>query len=452
MTTQVNAFITTNKLLSHDTKHLVALSGGADSVALLRVLLSLGYDIEAMHCNFHLRGDESDRDELFCKELCSALNVPLHIAHFDTKTYAALHHVSIEMAARELRYGYFEQLRRDLDAASICVAHHKDDSAETLLMNIARGTGIMGLTAIRPQNGHIIRPLLCVTRAEIEAYLARLHQPYVTDSTNLVDDVTRNKVRLDIMPLLKDINPSVIEAMSSTAQHVQEALPLLNEALAAYRRQVICPISDNLSIDISKLLQCPSPRYLLFDLLSDEGFTPAIITQIANHLDSQTGTSWTCGDKRCIIDRGNLLITAQPTAFADMPLPIEGNYVLADGTRLVITREAVTQDFHIDRSPDVAILDAATVTFPLCLRRVRQGDRFVPFGMRGSRLVSDFLTDRKLSLVQKEQQLCLTDSTGDIVWLVGQRINNKNSVTPDTINVLRVRYIKVGSYNSHRNI
>lgn len=448
MISQVSTFIKTKCYLSHDDLHLVALSGGADSVCLLRVLLALGYNVEAMHCNFHLRGDESDRDELFCKELCEKHNVPLHIAHFDTKTYSALHHVSIEMAARDLRYGYFEQLLNDLDAADICVAHHKDDCAETLLMNIIRGTGIMGLTGIRPKNGHIIRPLLCVSRADIENYLTTLNQPYVTDSTNLVDDVTRNKIRLDIMPLLKGINPSVIDALSSTAQHVTEVMPLLDEATIAYEKKAVCPTNDiktdsddGLIIDISAIRQSPSPRYLLFVILSKQGFTSPIITQIADHLDSQTGTSWTCGGKRCIIDRGKLVISSLLEEFKDMVLPIEGNYVLADGAKIVITKETVTPNFKIDRSSDVAILDAKTVAFPLCLRRVRQGDRFVPFGMNGSKLVSDFLTDRKLSIVQKEQQLCLTDSTGNILWLVGQRINNKNSVTKDTINVIRVRYI-----------
>ena len=195
---KVSDFIGKHQLLSHEGLHLVALSGGPDSVALLLVLRELGYKIEAAHCNFHLRGEESDRDEEFVKSLCNKLDIPFHIIHFDTREYATLHQVSVEMAARDLRYGYFRQLCQDIGAASVCVAHHRDDAVETLLMNLLRGSGIHGLTGIRPKNGAIVRPLLCVSREEIEQYLHSIGQDYVTDSTNLVNDVMRNKIRLEV--------------------------------------------------------------------------------------------------------------------------------------------------------------------------------------------------------------------------------------------------------------
>ena len=206
MLNKVRDFIDREGLLTPEGLYIVALSGGADSVALLRILHHLGYRIEAAHCNFHLRGAESDRDETFVKSLCSSLNIPIHLIHFDTAEYASLHQVSIEMAARELRYGYFDQLCKDIGASAVCVAHHRDDAVETFLMNLLRGSGIHGLTGIRPRNGNVIRPLLCLSRDEIEQYLHSIGQDYVTDSTNLVDDVVRNKVRLNVLPLLKDIN------------------------------------------------------------------------------------------------------------------------------------------------------------------------------------------------------------------------------------------------------
>ena len=198
---KVSDFIGKHQLLSRDSLHIVALSGGADSVALLHILSELGYRIEAAHCNFHLRGEESNRDELFVKELCEKNNIPLHLIHFNTEEYASLHQVSIEMAARDLRYHYFSQLCQDIGAASVCVAHHRDDAVETLLMNLLRGSGIHGLTGIRPQNGLVVRPLLCLSRQEIEDYLHSIGQEYVVDSTNLTDDVLRNKIRHHVIPL-----------------------------------------------------------------------------------------------------------------------------------------------------------------------------------------------------------------------------------------------------------
>ena len=200
---KVKTYIAQHNVVRATGRYLVALSGGADSVALLLTMQDMGFHIEAAHCNFHLRGEESDRDEQFCKNLCKSRGVSLHLAHFDTRGYAALHHVSIEMAARSLRYAYFQNLCKDLSLDGICVAHHRDDSVETVLLNLVRGTGVHGLRGILPVNGNILRPLLCVSRADIINYLGCKNQNYVTDSTNLVADVMRNKIRLQILPLLQ---------------------------------------------------------------------------------------------------------------------------------------------------------------------------------------------------------------------------------------------------------
>ncbi|MDY3944446.1 MAG: tRNA lysidine(34) synthetase TilS [Prevotella sp.] len=232
---RVRRFASVHELFVYGGKYIVALSGGADSVSLLFVLKhlehELGIGVEAAHCNFHLRGAESVRDEEFCKQLCDRLSVPLHLIHFDTQAYADLHRVSIEMAARDLRYGYFENLRRDIEAQDICVAHHRDDSVETVLLNLVRGTGLRGLRGIQPRNGNIIRPLLSLSREDIVQYLDALGESYVTDSTNLHNDVKRNKIRLDVMPLLRELNPSVSQSIFESSLRVGEALKVFDEAM-----------------------------------------------------------------------------------------------------------------------------------------------------------------------------------------------------------------------------
>ena len=229
MLNKIKRFIVSEHLLRVDALYLVALSGGADSVALLLCLKELGYHVEAVHCNFNLRGEESLRDEQFCEDLCQRENIPLHKAHFDTQAYADLHKVSIEMAARELRYRYFFQLKEALGADGVCVGHHKEDTVETILINLVRGTGLSGLMGIRPRNHDVIRPLLCVTRQEIEDYLHQHAVSFVTDSTNLIDDVVRNKIRLNVIPQLSEINPSVTDAILTTANHLSEVDAIVQE-------------------------------------------------------------------------------------------------------------------------------------------------------------------------------------------------------------------------------
>lgn len=238
---KVAQYIAQERLLEAGGKAIVALSGGADSVALLLLLTELGYACEAAHCNFHLRGEESDRDEQFVRHLCEKRNIALHVVHFDTTQHAANRHISIEMAARELRYQWFETLRQELGADAVAVAHHADDSVETFLLNLMRGTGINGLRGIRPRNGRIVRPLLCLTRDDLLHYLDRQGQSYVTDSTNLQDEYTRNKIRLNLLPLMQEINPSVRRSILRTAAHLDEAATLYNIGIAEAREGCSAP-------------------------------------------------------------------------------------------------------------------------------------------------------------------------------------------------------------------
>ncbi|KAA6330176.1 tRNA(Ile)-lysidine synthase [termite gut metagenome] len=419
---QIAHYIKQEKLLLPAGKVLVALSGGADSVALLRVLLSLGYDCEAAHCNFRLRGKESDRDEAFVRELCRGLHIPLHVTSFETSQYAKEKHISIEMAARELRYDWFAEIKKTSGASAIAVAHHKDDNAETLLLNLIRGTGINGLCGIRPKHGDIVRPLLCVSREEILNYLRYIKQEYVTDSTNMQDEYTRNKIRRHILPLMRDINPSITDSLVATGKYLSEAARIYHQSMEEGKARV--SVAEGISIEA--LLREPSPRALLFEILHPLGFNPAQTEDVFRSLAGQSGKQFASEEWRVIKDRELLYMEKQGSGNDDVP-PF----------RLVIKEQALSPEFVIPRDKRSACFDADRFTQPFTVRKVRQGDVFVPFGMEGKKLVSDYLTDRKFSLPRKEQQWALC-SDEEIVWLIGERADNRFRVDDTTRKVVVV--------------
>ena len=431
----VRQYIAQQRLLDRSCKHLVAVSGGADSVALLLILKRLDYDVEAVHCNFHLRGQESDRDEAFVRSLCDREGVTIHLSHFDTTTYAELHQVSIEMAARELRYRYFEQLRQDIGAVEICVAHHQDDAVETLLMNLVRGAGIHGLTGIRPRNGHVVRPLLCVSRADIEDYLRSMGQDYVTDSTNLVPDVVRNKLRLQVLPLLRELNPAASENMAKTARRLADVETLYDLTV----RRLADEVTVDGAIDVEVLLQGPAPESVLYELLTPKGFNPVQVEQIFSSLTGPSGRVFCSPTHEVVVDRGRLIVEERHETLPTMKIPETGTYHFMDGLKL---RFSTTETQKISKTSDCATLDADKARFPFVIRPVQTGDRFQPFGMEGSRLVSDFLTDRKYSVLEKRRQLVVTDATDNIVWLVGERVDQRYAVSADTRRVLEIQLVK----------
>ena len=447
MWSKVAEFIRKHQLLSCDGLHIVALSGGADSVALLLVLKRLGYRIEAIHCNFRLRGEESDRDEDFVCQLCEMQNVPIHRVHFDTREYAALHKVSVEMAARELRYCYFEQLRQDLGAETICVAHHRDDAVETLLMNLMNGTGIHGLTGIRPKNGAVVRPLLGVSRAEIENYLHSMGQNYVTDSTNMVDDVLRNRIRLHLIPLMHQILPKSSENIAKTAGYIKEAEAVYEDAIQSERSQMVKPIqpavgtSDQRSaeiVEIACLQTLPSSECFLFEWLRPFGFTSAQILQINESLDVSSGKSFSSATHVLYIDRSELIVAPSYQPPSRLIIPEEGVYPYQGTIKVGFS---VEKDIFISKSDNCATIDKEKIKFPLVVRTIQPGDRFTPFGMNGSKLVSDYLTDKKASLWAKRSQLVVIDACGNILWLVGHRIDHHFRITPATKSVLKIELL-----------
>ena len=456
MLNKIKRFIVSEHLLRVDALYLVALSGGADSVALLLCLKELGYHVEAVHCNFHLRGEESLRDEQFCEDLCQRENIPLHKVHFDTQAYADLHKVSIEMAARELRYRYFFQLKEALGADGICVGHHKEDSVETILINLVRGTGLSGLMGIRPRNHDVIRPLLCVTRQEIEDYLQKYAVSFVIDSTNLVDDVVRNKIRLNVLPQLSEINPSVTDAILATANHLSEVDAIVQESLKTALGKAVSFInpatqvsSNSLSnepfqLDLSVVRSFPSPSYLLFHILKPLGFSSSQITEMVSLLDGQTGQLWYSSTHELTHDRGVFMVLPREEVKPrTLVIPETGRYVYDEQLSLRLTERALTDSSNVSfsKNPMIVDLDVASIRFPLTLRRVAEGDRFTPLGMRGTQLVSDFLTNLKRNRFEKRNQLVLLDATGTILWVLGLRINDRFKLTPQSNSCLQIEIL-----------
>lgn len=427
----VQRFIEEKDLFNLQDKVLVALSGGADSVALLRILLSLGYTCECAHCNFHLRGLESDRDESFVRQLCEEHSIPLHVTHFDTSAYAKEHHLSIEMAARELRYEWFEQIRKKIGASVIAVAHHRDDSVETFLLNLMRGAGINGLKGIPVKNGYITRPLLSVSREGILDYLQAINQGYVTDSTNLEDEYMRNKIRLNILPLMKEVNPSVMETIQETTFRLSEVANIYQQdRMEAIAHKVTFLSPELFRISLTDILEDVAPISLLHEVLSPKGFNASQIRDIYRSLSSsQSGKRFFTNEWEVLRDREYLWIQKKGSS---QLIP-----------ELIIEEIERTPSFVIPRDKHIACLDADQLIHPLTIRKWGKGDKFVPLGMNGKKKVSDYLTDKKFSLFQKENQYVVC-SGEDIVWLVNERTDHRYRITDSTQRVLLIKIKKDG--------
>ena len=429
--------------LASDELLLVGLSGGADSVCLLLALQELGFRVEALHCNFELRGVESDADEAFCRRLCHNINVPLSVRHFRTRSFAQRHTLSLEMAARQLRYDWFAEVCRQRGAKAVCIAHHRDDNIETLLLNLVRGTGIHGTTgmkAVSELNGlSLLRPLLQLGRQDIEDWLTERGQTWVTDSTNLQSDAAqRNLIRLEVLPLLEKLNPRVRETLQEDIQRMTEAEALYDLAVRGALKEAMD--SDD-QLNIARLSAATSPRTLLYEWLHPFGFNSTQIKEIHEGLEGESGRVWNSATHRLLRDRGRLLLQeVSPASVDEQVLPLEGLFISDENVRLLVRRQSVDSSFVIPRDARVATFDLEKLELPLTLRRVREGDRMQPFGFDGTRLVSDILTDRKLSLFEKESQLVVM-SGERIVWLVGQRVGAGAEVDAATRHVMQIHLL-----------
>lgn len=431
---KVQAFVDAHQLLDKGKCVLVALSGGADSVALLRVLFELDYSCIAAHCNFHLRGEESMRDQHFVEALCHKLSVPLVVKSFDVELYRQKHHVSMEMACRELRYGWFHVLRAEHQAQAIAVAHHRDDNLETMLLNLLRGTGIAGLTGMKPLNdGHVVRPMLEVTRSQVQDYLEALQQDYVTDSTNLENDFTRNKIRNIVLPALEREFPHARKALSTTMSNLYDVSCLYD----LFVEEVLSHARTSNGYKLQVLLNYPKAKLLIYEALKSSGFTLSQCEEIEKCLRSKPH------DKPVFYSQTHLLTLGTTVAFLE-PIkkkePFEYEVNLFDTSNL-----DVDLSVSFDNPPfNPAMCDGCRVVAfsneilrcrSLLMRPWHRGDAMRPFGMNGTRKVSDILTGARYTREQK-RWIQVLEADGTIIWVVGIRSGEAFRVQPGDTNYL----------------
>ncbi|MGX5819368.1 tRNA lysidine(34) synthetase TilS [Chitinophaga lutea] len=434
----MSSYIATERLLQGGDSVLAAVSGGTDSIVMLHLLVSAGIRTEVAHMNFQLRGDESARDESFVRTLAQQYGLPFHTMRADAAAYAAEHRVSVQVAARELRYAWLETLRQEQGLTAIATAHQLQDNAETLWMNIAKGTGIAGMHGILPKQGRIIRPLLFATRGEITAYAAEHGLQHVEDSSNTTDKYTRNFFRHRILPQLEEAYPEAVRNAGATIARMREAEMLYQQALEAHRKKLLTQRGNQFMMPVLLLQQAMPLGTILYELLKPFGFSPSQSPQIQRLLDSDTGR-WVASDTHRIVrDRKWLIIAPLEAAAATYFVIEEGQDRLALPEGEMLFKRLASDGSISDEGPLVAHVDAGQLEYPLLLRRWKQGDYFYPLGLRKKKKLSRFFIDQKLSLPDKEKVWVL-ESGKRIVWVAGLRIDDRFRITPATRQVLRLQ-------------
>jgi tRNA(Ile)-lysidine synthase len=436
---KVKSFIDSGALIDASMPVLVALSGGADSVALLRVLLKLGYDCRAAHCNFHLRGDESDRDERFVTELCCNLEVPLYIKHFDVPACMSERGVSMEMACRELRYEWFDELIAEHGCQCVAVAHHNDDNIETFFLNALRGTGIAGLTGMRPRNANVVRPLLCVSRSDILEWLDSLHQDYVTDSTNLENDARRNRLRNVVLPALYSEFDGAKDSLLKTIENMTRCNDLYHESVDVMRNIVSEREGDSLIIDTEILNSFDNREMLLYEILKPLGFN---YEQCCDMLTSAVGRHFTSTTHNATINRATIEVEPLAERKEEIHVIDLEDEIVTEPIKLEITHVhgKPFSPAMVDGKNMVAFCNEILQCSEVLLRHWREGDRFKPFGMNGSKLLSDLFTDLKLTEKQKNATWLL-EADGEILWVIGYRAAQSFKVPKDASSYILLKTV-----------
>ena len=431
-----------------DKKLLVAISGGIDSVVLTHLLKSLNYNFELAHCNFLLRGKESDKDESFVLELASKLGLKLHSKSFETEKYAESKNISIQMAARELRYNWFEELLQKNNLDYIITAHQKDDELETFLINFTRGTGLDGLTGIPIINGNIIRPFLPFSRNEILIYATKNKLKWREDSSNTSIKYIRNKIRHKVIPVLKELNPNLLDSFSKTMQNLNGSKQLVSDYLKLIKEKVVFESGDEIYFKINELNKLNHSKAYLFELLKTYNFTEW--DDVTNLLKAQTGKYVVSKTHRLLKNRDQLILTAlnvenhtecckisSTTQSIENPINLQFETIeIPASTKSDKTK--ILQELFLNNDT-TEVFDFNVLQFPLTLRKWQKGDYFYPIGLSGKKKISKYFKDKKLSLFEKENAWLLC-SGNNIVWLVGKRIDDRFKVTSKTSTIFKITY------------
>ena len=441
MLARLKEYVATQKLFETTDRILLAVSGGIDSMVMLNLFVELKVDISLAHCNFSLRGCESDADEALVAETAQKLGLELFTKRFEPTKYASSQGVSLQMAARELHYAWFNALCREQGFKAVAVAHNANDNAETLLINLTRGAGIKGLSGIRPKNQSVIRPLLFALRSEIEGYAAEHGVAFRTDASNADTKYTRNYMRHMVIPNLQGINPSVVETINQASQHLASAWELVSEQLAAFRLGACKAMGDELHYSIAHLMAYPHRSLFLAEELIPLGFSPHVVNSIEKAITGQSGKIFNSPSHQIIKDREALILTQRSAQrAAHTKIFIDDSLVLSI-INLSVERVYINGNYSIPSDPTCAALDANRLTFPLTLRRCKPGDWFIPLGMKGRKKISDFFIDSKVP-VHKKRNTLIVESDGAVAWVVGHRIDNRFKITPGTKEVLLLRALE----------
>ena len=433
-------YIKDNQLFNKNETILVGVSVGIDSVVLLDLLDKSGFSAAIAHCNFRLRGNESDQDEQLVVELSEKYDIPLYKTAFNTADYALEHKISIEMAARELRYRWFESTRLTHHFDWIAVAHHRDDQLETFFLNLCRGTGLTGLTGMRPVNGKLVRPLLFASREEIEKYRIDHHLDYREDASNMSLDYQRNKIRHNLLPLMETLNPSFRDGLIRTMGYLEDISRICDLAIRqAWERVAIRRGKEyHLSIAELKLLD-PISAYL-FEFLKPFGFNSLVVSDIISSIEGISGKQFLSHSHRLIHDRGSFILIPLKNSERNHFYLEEGGHEMSIPVHLKIGTSPRRDNFKIPDSRFVACIDREKVQFPLLIRKWKRGDYFKPLGMSGFKKLSDFFIDSKLSLSEKEKVWIVANGE-QIVWIIGHRLDDRYKITTATNQVLKLEVV-----------
>ena len=415
-------------------KLLIAISGGIDSIVLTHLLHTLSFDISLAHCNFKLRGRESDEDELFIHQLAKDIDVKLFATQFDTETYAQNEKKSIQVAARELRYQWFKEVLKTAQLDYIITGHNTNDNLETFLINLSRGTGLEGLTGIPPINGDVVRPLLAFSREDILMHAIKNNITWQEDKSNASIKYIRNKVRHKVLPILKEINPNLMSSFKNTLQYLSESQLIAQEKVEEVAAKIIKKEADGvLKISIKALEKLNHQKAYLYQILKDFGFTEW--NDVIDLISAQSGKQLFSKNYRLIKDRNVLILTKIKNENEQTRFEIQEN------TKIISKPIALTFDEvsnQIETGENLIYVDKNALKFPLILRKWEYGDAFCPAGMKGSKKVSRYFKDKKLSILEKEESWILANNDNEVIWIVNQRQDRRFMAVDSIKNILKI--------------